>query len=209
MRPRARFSPLYLPGFMLSLLLAACSGRQLVAPDHDAAAAAFRQHSAFLQTLNAGNLAGKLSIDDGEDGGSGRLKWQIRNSDSQMEFRGALGKGAWQLSSGPGYAQLQRADGSMVSSASADDLVESELGWHIPVKSLKWWVLGLPAPGATEMLELDSNGRVLVMQQNGWSIRFERYRIFGDVELPALMIAVSGDYRVKMAVSSWTLLPDD
>ena len=207
------FPPGLLLVFVAVLSLSACSSRQLVAPDRDAAADAFRQRAAGLESLTAWDLSGKLSIDDGKDGGSGRLSWQIRNTRSQMNFRGALGKGAWQLSSGPGYAQLNKADGSVISSQSVDELVASELGWRIPVNSLKWWALGLPAPGGDEQLDLDSKGRVLVMQQHGWNISFERYRMFGDVELPGRMDAVSGHYRVKMAISSWTLpaaaQPDD
>ena len=156
-----------------------------------------------MQSLNAWDLSGKLSIDDGMDGGSGRLSWQIRNEDSQMNFRGALGKGAWQLDSGPGYAHLHKADGSMISSVSVDDLVESELGWRIPVNSLKWWALGLPAPGANERLDLDSKGRVLVMQQHGWNIAYERYGEFDAVLLPTRITIEGHGVRLRMVISKW------
>jgi outer membrane lipoprotein LolB len=195
------------------LILVSCSTRQLVAPDSEAAAFAYRQRASLLKELTAWDMAGKLSLDDSEDGGSGRLDWQVRDTGSLMHFRAAMGRGAWQLNSGPGYAELLRADGSITRSSSLSDLVEAELGWRIPVDALKWWALGVPAPGSAELLDLDIKGRILAMTQDGWSISFKGYRLFDEVELPGRMDAVHGRYRVKLAVSSWTpkkaALPDD
>lgn len=194
------------------LFLISCSARQL-APDHEAALFAYQNRASGLKTLTAWDLTGKLSLDDSTDGGSGRLRWQVRDTRSIMNFRGAMGKGAWQLNSSPGFAELLRADGSITRSASLSDLVNSELGWHIPVDSLKWWVLGVAAPGSTEGLDLDEQGRILAMQQDGWNISFDRYRLFGSFELPVRMDAVRGRYRVKLAVASWVrndaVTPDD
>jgi len=191
------------------LLLYACSSHQRIASDSAAASHAYQQRLAVLENLTDWDLAGKLSLDDGDDGGSGNLSWSVRDAESRMKFRGALGKGAWQLDSGPGFAELQRSDGSLVRSASVSRLVEAEIGWQIPVDSLKSWVLGIAAPGSTDLLELDEQGRVIAMQQDGWNITYNRYRQFGDIELPGRMDAVRGQYRVKMAVSRWTLVQED
>jgi outer membrane lipoprotein LolB len=190
---------------LASLLLASCSTRQVVSTDREAAEFAYQQRAASLSALNSWDMAGKLSVDDGDDGGSGKLSWKVREDSSLMNFRGALGRGAWQLDSRPGFAELQKSDGTVTRSTTVNDLLESEIGWHIPVNSLKWWALGVSAPGDTELLDLDSSGRVLAMQQHGWNISFERYRQFDGIELPGRMDAVRGRYRVKMAVSNWTL----
>lgn len=187
------------------LVLVSCATRQVQPTDGESAASAFRQREQALAALTAWDLAGRLSIDDGAEGGSGRLGWKIRGDASEMTFRGAMGRGSWQLSSGPGYAELQRSDGSLSRGDSADELVHSEVGWQVPVNALRWWALGLPAPGGVELMDLDAAGRVLALQQAGWHIHYERYRSFGDVELPGRMDAVRGQYRVKMAVSDWVV----
>lgn len=188
---------------------ASCVSRQVQAPDEEATKFAFQQREASLAALNSWDMAGKLSIDDGEDGGSGRLSWQVRDDSSVMNFRGALGRGAWQLDTGPGFAELRKADGSVTRAASVRELVESEVGWRVPVDALRWWALGLPAPGGVELLDLDAAGRIIAMQQDGWNVSFNRYRAFGGMELPGRMDAVRGRYRVKMAVSNWTVPPPD
>ena len=199
----------YLAAAVACLILVSCSSRQLIAPDREAAELAYQQRAKNLVLLTSWDLAGKLSVDDGDDGGSGRLSWKVREDSSLMNFRGAMGRGAWQLDSRPGFAELQRSDGTVSMAGSVNELLEREIGWHIPVQSLKWWALGISAPGDILLLDLDSKGRVLAMQQDGWNISFDRYRQFGDVELPGRMDAVSGKYRVKMAVSNWTLPGDE
>ena len=193
-----------LAGCAACLVLFSCSSHQRTVFDTESAERSYQQRADALSLLTSWDMAGKLSMDDGADGGSGNLNWQVRDTESQMKFRGALGRGAWQLATGPGFAELQRSDGSLVRSASVSELVETETGWHIPVDSLKWWVLGIAAPGVTERLDLDQQGRVQVMRQDGWDITFDRYRQFGEVELPGRMDAVRGEYRVKMAVSKWS-----
>jgi outer membrane lipoprotein LolB len=187
-----------------SIALVSCSGHQTLPLDDTVRNFAYQQRSADLITRSSWELAGKLSLDDGEEGGSGKLSWKVSDELSLMSFRGALGRGAWKLDSGPGFATLSKADGQISRANSISELAEAEVGWHIPVDSLKWWVLGIAAPGETSLIDLDSEGLLQELHQNEWQIRFDRYRVFGDVNLPAKIEAVNGPYRIKMAVSSWT-----
>ncbi len=186
-------------------LLFSCSSRQMLSSDSEEAMLAYRERALGLHALNAWDLVGKLSIDDGHDGGSGRLQWQVRDAESRLDFHGALGRGAWKLNIAPGEAELQKADGSIVRSATVEELLEAELGWVIPLSALKWWVLGVAAPGSAEDLEMDEKGRVLQMHQHGWRISFDRYRFFGALELPGRMDAVRGQNRVKLVVTRWSV----
>ena len=187
------------------LVLVSCSSRQITATDIQGSEHAYQLRAFKLTSLVSWDLAGKLSIDDGQDGGSGRLNWEVREERSHMSFRGTLGKGSWQLTSGSGFAELEKSDGSITRAADVNDLIEQELGWFVPVDSLKWWALGVAAPGTPESMVLDGSGRILAMQQDGWDISYRRYRKFDGVELPARMDAVNGRYRLKIAVSDWKI----
>ena len=187
-----------------SMVLVSCSSRQTLAPDETARTFAYHQRAAELSLRTSRDLSGKLSIDDGSDGGSGKLSWKVKDELSLMSFRGALGRGAWKLDSGPGFAVLSKADGQISRASSVTELVKTELGWHIPVDSLKWWVLGIAAPGEAGLTELDSGGLLQVLHQNGWRITFDRYRLFAEATLPVRIEAVNGPYRIKLAVSGWT-----
>ena len=77
------------------------------------------------------------------------------------------------------------------SAPSLDQLALDEVGWSIPVDSLRWWVLGMAAPGPYARLDLDENGHILAIQQHGWDINFVRYRTFGNLDIP-------GNFRVNI-----------
>lgn len=184
-------------------LLVACSARQITPVNNVEAELAYQQRFARLGSLTAWDLSGKLSLDDGHDGGSGKLGWQVRPEFDQLDFRGALGKGAWRLVLDEHGAELHKADGTVTLVPDIDELVLDEVGWSIPVDSLRWWVLGLAAPGPYGRLELDEGGHLMDLKQHGWDISFDRYRTFTNHDLPGKLVATQGDRRVKLAVLDW------
>jgi outer membrane lipoprotein LolB len=197
-KPRSRL----LFAITLPLLLAACATRPPASVDVAATAAHAQRHQR-LSAMDHWSLSGKISIDDGQEGGSGRLNWTVEGAHSRLEFRGALGRGAWQLEISPNLAVLEKADGRVVQAANLRDLVEFEVGWHVPVDALRWWILGLAAPGAHQGLTFDAAGRPLTLSQDDWQVDFSRYQSFGDVDLPGRLDARNGERRVKLAIVSW------
>lgn len=191
------------------LLLAACSSTPRRTLTDSAQLALFEERQEALGQIKSWSLIGRLSVDDGSDGGSGRLQWEVQGPVYDLSFRGALGKGAWQLHIEPGLAQLTKADGSVVLADSVEQLVASELGWSVPVHALRWWAMGLSAPGRVSGLELDEFGRAESLEQSGWKVSFSRYKDEAGHELPGRLDAISGERRVKLAIASWQALQAD
>ena len=142
------------------------------------------------------------------DGGSGRLSWEARPVGSDLDFHGAMGRGAWQLQVREDSAILKEADGGMQEAPDVNELMRNRIGWSVPVEALAWWVRGLKAPGETGSQQLDADGRLLSLQQNGWTVEFNRYRLIDDIELPVRLEAQKDNYRVKLAVGRWRLGPE-
>lgn len=182
-------------------LLAGCAVRPVV--ETDAARAAYDNRAEAIGTWTRWGLSGRLGIDGGDDGGSGRLNWVVGEEGSSLQFRGALGRGAWRLSIEQQGATLEKADGTVTRAPSADTLALMETGWEIPVAALAWWVRGLARPGGRAPMDIDAEGLPLTLEQDGWRVSFERFDDSGDVRLPKRIEAVKGDYRVKLAISRW------
>jgi len=195
-----------------SLLLNACTAVQVTESDitsQAAAEAAYRNRTESLRSVSAWSLVGRISLDDGEEGGSGRLQWVVNADRSSMDFHGAMGRGAWHLESGPEGAVLQLADGGETFAAGVDALIQQQLGWPVPVAALRWWVLGLAAPGPVEAQQLEAGGLLTSLQQFGWQIDFNRYASQTGVAMPIRLDARQDNYRVKLAVSRWNISIDD
>jgi outer membrane lipoprotein LolB len=171
--------------------------------------AAYRERAARLSAIEQWGFSGKLSLDDGEQGGSGSLRWSTGPASTMLDFRGALGRGAWQLLITPAEAVLTEADGNVYAAPGVEGLVHDRIGWVVPVDALAWWVRGLEAPGDVDAAELDAEGRLLRLEQLDWEIEFSRYRAFSGESLPARLEARRDAYRVKLAVGRWRLGPGD
>ena len=158
--------------------------------------------------FEAWTLAGRLAVNDGQDGGSGNLIWHRLGDASSMEFHGALGRGAWRLEADSDGAILELADGEVHRASSVNALLKQRLGWEVPVEALSWWVRGLAEPGEWESRELDENGKLLRLTQFGWLIEFGGYFDVDGIIMPQKMTARQGAHTVKLAVRKWNLSVD-
>jgi len=189
----------------LVLLVAACAAPAPRSVPVDERRAAYDERADTLAAWDRWTLTGRLGVDAGEDGGSGRLDWDNEGAQRSLRFRGALGQGAWRLDIAPGDVRLQRANGSVTRATSVEELVLRETGWRLPVESLAWWVRGLATPDgpAPELLELNLDGTPALLDQRGWRVAYTRYENRQGVQLPTRLEAVRDEVRVKLAISRW------
>lgn len=194
------------PYWLLVLLFAlnACTGVTVKEPVADKQAA-YQERAEKLNAITKWGFVGKISLDDGEQGGSGRLQWDVDQQNSVLDFHGAMGRGAWHLEIGPEGAVLREANGYEQTAARVNSLIQERMDWPIPVDALHWWVRGLAAPGNSDIEELGPQGLLVHLEQFGWSVNFNRYDSDTGVALPVRLDARRDNYRVKLAVSSWTM----
>jgi outer membrane lipoprotein LolB len=192
------------PNWLLLLLvvLTSCSSVDFRKPVIDKQAA-YRDRADKLIEVTAWGFVGKISLDDGEQGGSGRLHWDVAQQNSVLDFHGAMGRGAWRLEIGPEGALLREANGFEQTAEGVNALIQDRMGWPIPVDALQWWVRGLAAPGGSDMEELDSEGLLVHLEQFGWNVDFNRYNTDAGLALPVRLDARRDNYRVKLAIGSW------
>lgn len=193
-------SCLLVPLFVLS----ACTTVSVKEPV-DADHAAYQLRADMLGSVSEWGLSGKISLDDGDQGGSGKVQWLVQSENSEIDFHGALGRGAWHLKISPGKAVLSESNGAEETAEGVNALMQNKMGWPIPVEALQWWVRGVAAPGLIDEVQIDSEGLLISLSQFGWRVNYNRYDSSAGVALPARLDARLGDYRVKLAISRWQL----
>lgn len=190
---------------LAAVVFSGCAPVRTRTVENPAFAQAYQLRFAQLRALDHWALDGRLAISDGQEGGSGSLSWLNEEDMTHMSFRGALGKGAWQLQTEAAGARLQMANGAVHYAPSVAELVLKEVGWKVPVEALTWWIKGLAQPGDWETRVLDENGRLKRLRQFGWDVDFANYAESNGYWLPARLSARHGEYSVKMAVRKWRL----
>ncbi|NNG13679.1 MAG: outer membrane lipoprotein LolB, partial [Gammaproteobacteria bacterium] len=115
---------------------------------------AWAQHRLQLNNLEAWTLDGRISLRQDEEAWHASLQWQQIDSAYHINLFGPFGQGALQLDGSPQSVILQH-DGETVQSDDAEQLLRQRVGLQVPVNGLRYWAVGLAAPGSEHKEELD------------------------------------------------------
>ena len=139
---------------------------------------------------------------------SGSFDWQQRGDRAEVQIRGPVGIGSVKLQVQGGAADpeltLQTSDGGKLEAQAAWDELESRLGAAVPAGSLRFWMLGIAAPGEHQWHEQDPQG-IVTLEQDGWRIDYQRYSDDAGAHVPVRIRASSGDTKVRIVVDRWKL----
>lgn len=191
------------PGFWAVLLLTAgcaLSPRPQL-PDSDPAGRAQR-----LQAVSGWYCAGRFSFKGPNDTLSGRFEWYWSPDSENLLLSDPLGKGVARISRGPQGARILDARGEVHEGADIAELITRLAGATVPVRTLRYWLLGVPAPEGAAAVRRGSTGLPETIEQAGWKIRLSRYEGWVGQMLPARLQA-EGDSGVslRLVISEWRL----
>ncbi len=161
------------------------------------------QREAQLAPRRDWSLQARLAVSDGQDGGSGELSWHQAGDRFDFSVRAPVTGKTWRLHGDARGAVLEGVREQALAGGDAADLLERELGWHVPVAELSYWVRALRAPGTRAVLLFDVQGLPAQLEQAGWRIEYRDWFADGSPPLPRKVFASRGKYRVRLAVEQW------
>ena len=176
MQPLTVIRRLSLP--VMLVLLTGCAGLEVPTEG-----GTWRQRQAQLAAMDHWQLQGRVNARYYDESHTPRIRWQQRDQDYTIRLWGDLNAGATLIEGRPGHVTLEQ--GSEILEASRpEDLILEHLGYELPVSQLNYWIKGLPTPGVDHDLQLGTLNEVLRLEQSGWSMEYEDYRVFGGYSLP-------------------------
>jgi outer membrane lipoprotein LolB len=185
------------------LLLAGCFNN--VQPDlagnSEQAQRGWEARRAGLQKLHAFTLQGRMA-ETGLVSFGGTLSWMQDGEAFQARFFGPLGVGAVAISGTPEEMEVRSKDGS-VRTRDPEGYMQQQFGWSLPLRGLRYWVLGLPAPGGQPRLKLDESGRILALKQDGWQLDYTEYQDVNGLGLPRRFTISDSERGFKVLVDQW------
>ena len=190
--------------FALALTLGACSNlHQRETLEFGGDAAAWQAHRKAVSPLDSWTLQGKLGVRAPSESGSGTLLWLQQQDHYDIRLSGPLGRGATRIQGSNQGVTLDIAGQPPMSAASAEALLEQQIGWRLPVEHLLWWVRGLPAPDSPSHLQLNPDSQLARLAQAGWTIEYSRYQPIDGVQLPQRLQLSGYDMLLTLVITRW------
>lgn len=195
---------LYLLPLLAVVLLGGCA-MQPSQPTPDAAALdrLWASRHAELSGVDVWTMSGRVAVKNANDSWSASLQWQQQAEAFDIRFSSMLGQRIAQLTGDDLGAALHLPEREVVSAANLSELLDSELGWQLPIDGLRFWVVGLPTPQLEMNRELDAQGRLKWLEQAGWRIVYSRYLSSGSLEIPKKLVITRDDLRIRLVVDRW------
>jgi outer membrane lipoprotein LolB len=157
------------------------------------------------RALEHWSAVGRLALAAGVEGGSGSFIWEQQAATMRLDLRGPLGAGALQVVATPDSLSVADGAGRSLDAEAARTELRARLGADLPWSSLRYWMLGVPAPDAPADVTDAPSAPLRLIEQSGWRIGYEAFTAVAGWSLPRRLTATSGDVRVRVVVDQWSV----
>ena len=181
--------------------LAACHG---FAPPHPIGAPDASERAA-IATLDTWHAAGRVAVRAGSEGFSASFDWREAGGRGELGVRGPFGAGAVRITRSAERILIESAGAPALEVtapfASLEPELTARLGFPLPLDPLRYWVLGVPAPG------LPVEGDDGAFRQEGWQVSVSEFVTVGGAPgpLPARLVLVREATRIRVVVDRWSV----
>jgi outer membrane lipoprotein LolB len=154
-----------------------------------------------LGAIQHWQASGRMAVSGAESGGSGSFNWKQMGEAATVQLRGPVGVGSLRLQIDDRNLRIETGEQVLEADAAQDELL-ARLGARVPTQALRYWLLGLPAPGDHAWVTTGANA---TLEQNAWRIDYQQYGITDGVRLPTKLVATSGAAKVRIVIDRWRL----
>lgn len=182
--------------FSLALLLTACATYTKVVPPQKIDG----------KSLDNFTVSGRASVQYEGGGEYVRFSWQVDKEEQKIHFYSPIGTSVAYLTVNQEGATFQQGK-AIHQAENVEELMQRLIRWHLPIKSLRYWIVGLAEPSLAATWTQDVSGWYL--NQAGWHIYFTDYVLVDEAgktwNMPKRIELKNSDLSVKMVVNEWEI----
>ncbi|CAI8729181.1 lipoprotein insertase outer membrane protein LolB [Methylococcus capsulatus] len=162
--------------------------------------------SVRLAGLERWRLEGRVAVQTADDAWQASLSWDHDGRQDRLRISGPLNQGTVSIVLQDDLILVNEGSGNESISRDPEGLLKEKLGFSIPLPSLRYWVLGVAAPGnAGEEMEFYPDGRLKHFKQAEWSLDYERYRDWDQFTLPQKVSIQGRSLKLKLFADEWSV----
>ena len=185
------------------VLAAGCQTLPPGAPVGPGADAPWPEQRAALEKLDRYAMNGRVAVAANGQGFSASLRYQQHASRTNLALDGPLGIGGLRVDIDGEDIEIATSRGEQLDGQAARDELERRLGFQLPLNELRWWMLGIPAPGEASVNQDGGGGEIRDFSQHGWHVSINSRAAGLGFSLPQRLTAEREGARLKLFVERW------
>jgi outer membrane lipoprotein LolB len=184
-------------------LLAGCKTAPPAAVMGPGADAPWPEQRAALAKLDRYGLNGRVAVAANGQGFSAGLRYEQLPRGSNLALDGPLGIGGLRVVLDGPDLEVATSRGEKLDGDAARAELERRLGFALPLAELRWWLLGIPAPGEATLNQDGGSGEIHSFTQGGWHVSINTRAPGLGFALPKRLTAEREGTRLKLLVERW------
>jgi outer membrane lipoprotein LolB len=170
--------------------------------------APWAEQRAGLERLDRFGLSGRVAVAANGQGFSASLRYEQQPERSDLALDGPMGLGGVRVAVAGDDVRIETSSGKQLDGMAAREELEQRLGFALPLAELRWWLLGIPAPGDALLEEDAGSGEIRGFTQNGWRVSIQSRAPGLGFALPQRLTAEiaradAEGARMKLLVERW------
>lgn len=149
-------------------------------------------------------LNGRIAVRHNGERNSAGVRWTHTTQSDEVLLMNPLGQTAVRVYRDGTGASLEDGE-KRYRAEDAESLMQQVLGWQLPLSGLHHWVLGLAAAGSPAQIERDANGRITVLRQDGWEVRYLRHADDKPDSLPMRLQLSREGLQIQLPIDEWEI----
>jgi len=180
--------------WVIVLVLSGCSSIKI---EHETAYS--RRAREPLYNLDNWLFNGRLVITGQNDSWSANINWKHVVDKEEIKLSGPLGQGATVIKLSDDLVSVDRGNGKVQTSEQPEEFINQQLGVFVPIKSLRYWVIGLPEPSQSFVETSDG------FTQEDWLVRYAEMQAVNGQSMPRKITVSNSRVKLKLIIDQWIL----
>ena len=165
----------------------------------------WKQHKTHMQALDGFRLEGRVALAVGDEAYNGTVTWDQAWDTIDFRFRGPFGLGGIRIHGDEDRIRVKTSAGEEYLLDDPERDMEAQLGWSLPIHSMRAWILGVPDPDR-EASETLSDDLLLSLGQAGWTVSYEEYTTTADGTVVPRKVDMEGEgASLRFVIDEWRL----
>ncbi len=153
-----------------------------------------------LYELGHWSFEGRIAMTGQKDSWSANISWSHSPGTEKLKISGPLGQSAVIITLAGNGVTIDRGGNNIEFSDKPDEFINQQMGMFVPMRSLRYWVVGLPEPYC-KYQDTDTG-----FNQSGWISEYLQMQIVNDgVIMPRKIVVMGGEVKLKLIIDQWVV----